>query len=678
MQTLERERAQASFDPRVMSRFLLGDEYLSLQARLLRILESDPIFDQSQVPYMSRKELLRKALLMGARQVALRRHLNWSFDEFEACSKLVDISSMLNLHEAMFIPCLRAQGTPEQQQRFLEPAMNYEIIGCYAQTELGHGSNVQGLETTATFLPETEEFELHSPNLTSTKWWSGGLGLAATHAIVMARLLVRDTDFGPHPFVVPIRSLEDHQPFPGVQVGDIGPKFGFNSVDNGFMRFQHYHIPRDHMLERFARVTPQGKYVRPPNDKLSYGTMVYVRQYIVRNSAINLAKAATIAIRYCATRRQFAADKNETQGPTTKPESPPSPGSEPGETSVLNYSMVQYRLLPALAQAYALHFTGLAMRDQYNDFVQRLAANDVSTLAELHATSSGLKALSTDMLVDSIEVCRRAMGGHGYSAFSGLTDFYCDTLPNTTWEGDNFILSQQVARYLLKAVRRQMAATRCPPSSQGRGNKDSLAVAGNNSTQAYLQAYFEWVITSTAQLDDLNLLLTLFGHRSAALVAQLQRAMDQDHQTWNQSLVDMRRISQAHGQYTILYHFVKTMDVSTTATPEIRRPLAQLWQLLALHTLVNDGGLTDCLEMGLLAPHQASWIRQRERELLTHLRPNAVALADAWAIPDYRLKSALGNYRGDVYERLMKGALHEPANHMSPVVGRYQQLIAAT
>ncbi|KAG6474525.1 hypothetical protein ZIOFF_068462 [Zingiber officinale] len=59
--------------------------------------------------------------------------------------------------------------TDEQQKKWLPLAYKMQIIGCYAQTELGHGSNVQGLETTATFDPKTDEFVTHSPTLTSSK-----------------------------------------------------------------------------------------------------------------------------------------------------------------------------------------------------------------------------------------------------------------------------------------------------------------------------------------------------------------------------------------------------------------------------------------------------------------------------------------------------------------------------
>lgn len=127
----------------------------------------------------------------------------------------------------------------------------------------------------------------------------------------MAQLNSNGKGYGPHPFIVQIRDLETHQPLPGVTVGDIGPKFGYNATDNGFMLFDHVKIPRFNMLSKFSQIKKgTGEYISPPNDKLSYGTMVFVRAMIVTNVKTSLARAATIAIRYSAVRRQFV-DKEQ-------------------------------------------------------------------------------------------------------------------------------------------------------------------------------------------------------------------------------------------------------------------------------------------------------------------------------------------------------------------------------
>ena len=212
----------------------------------------------------------------------------------------------------MFIPTLLSQASPDQQAEWLPKALSLKLIGTYAQTELGHGTFVRGLQTTASYDLDKQEFVLHTPTLTATKWWPGGLGKTSTHVVssqtlilgqaqascsanatgsqrcvlwhlhcyhcgvrqpqcavlatawqafqegapmqvAMARLFIRGKDYGPHAFVVPIRDMATHLPLPGIRVGDIGPKFGYNGVDNGFLSFNHVRVPHDNMLARFAK-----------------------------------------------------------------------------------------------------------------------------------------------------------------------------------------------------------------------------------------------------------------------------------------------------------------------------------------------------------------------------------------------------------------------------------------
>lgn len=315
-----------------------------------------------------------------------------------------------------------------------------EIIGCYAQTELGHGSNVRGLETLAIWDPSDKTFVIHSPTLTASKWWIGTLGRLATHAVVMAQLIINKKPYGPHPFVVPIRDMKTHQPFPNIAVGDIGPKYGFNTMDNGYVLFNKVKIPHINMLAKFSGVDPStNEYRKPASASLVYGTLTYVRSTIVQDAGKTLARGVVIATRYCAVRRQFK-DRD-------------APPEEKGETQVLNYKMVQIRLLTNLAATFALHFTGKAMMGQYlanqakmntpsdrsGDSKRGAGPEEMQSgsdlLADLHATSCGLKSLASSIAAEGLEVCRRACGGHGYSSFSGIGPFFADYLPTTTWEG---------------------------------------------------------------------------------------------------------------------------------------------------------------------------------------------------------------------------------------------------
>lgn len=222
-------------------------------------------------------------------------------------------------------------------------------------------------------------------------------------------------------------------------------------MDNGFLLFNNYKVPHVNMLGRYTRVDKKtNQYIRPAMPTLLYGTMTWVRANIVLQSGSVLARGVTIATRYCAVRRQFQ-DRD-------------APG-DPGETQVLNYKMVQIRLLPLLAGMYALHFTGRGMMKLYQDNQNRMKSAmqadqesrgagpeelkaGADSLADLHATSCGLKSLASTTAGEGLEICRRACGGHGYSSYSGIGPWYADYLPTLTWEGDNYMLTQQVARYV--------------------------------------------------------------------------------------------------------------------------------------------------------------------------------------------------------------------------------------
>lgn len=227
---LAEERAKSNANVDQLAEFLFTNKTLQQRDNLTKILSSEQVFDKSQNYYQGREDRILTSLARGKRLQQLTEKHKWTTQEFEHAIQLMGEASPLSMHYKMFMPTIREQGTPEQHKLFLEKAQKFEIIGCYAQTELGHGSNVRGLETTATWNPEDKTFTIHSPALTASKWWIGTLGKVANYAAVMAQLIVKGKALGPHPFIVPIRDLKTHEPLPNVHIGDIGPKFGFNTV----------------------------------------------------------------------------------------------------------------------------------------------------------------------------------------------------------------------------------------------------------------------------------------------------------------------------------------------------------------------------------------------------------------------------------------------------------------
>ncbi|KAF7563659.1 hypothetical protein G7046_g474 [Stylonectria norvegica] len=640
---LQQERAKSDIDIDQLAVFLFTREVLERKAKLLEILMSHPVFDKSQNYFQGRHDRFKAAL---ARAKALRQlsiQHQWSQDDYEAANDLISEPTPYGLHATMFLKTLEEQGTPEQHKLFLEPARQYKIIGCYAQTELGHGSNVRGLETTATWHPEDKTFTLHSPHLTSSKWWIGSLGKAANHAVVVAQLIINGKSYGPHPFVVQVRDLETHEPLPNVHVGDIGPKFGYNTMDNGFLLFNHVKVPHVNLLSRFSGVHPHtGAYSKPSNPALIYGTLTFVRSSIVFQSGSVLARGVTIATRYCAVRRQFS-DRDAPEG-------------EASESQVLNYTMVQYRILPLLAASYALFFTGRSMINLYRANQEQMARkkdalsgngskHDSSSdlLADLHAISCSLKAFASTTAAEGLEVCRRACGGHGYSAFSGIGSWYADYLPTVTWEGDNYMLTQQVARYLLKSARAVLAGE-----------------ASDNGISRILKEFRrrEDIGAAFDVLDNDQDLVDAFAWRVAFLTFEALRHRDDDKQSWNSLLIDFWRLSTAYAQYQVVKNFYEALQDDTTRAsldPNTLSVLHKLFQLFALHHLTSHA--SDFFSSAATTVRQIQLARtKRTLSLMEQIRPHAVRLVDAWKFPDWQLDSSLGRYDGKVYEDMFHRA----------------------
>nr|CAG8543188.1 12636_t:CDS:10 [Entrophospora candida] len=652
---LEQERSRATFNVQDLTLVIYGRRDLERFDRILKILENDPDLDKSNIYFLGRTELFERSLRTEKKLVKLSKENKWSPEEIQIAIFLIDLAGPFGVHRSMFIPTLIGQGNEEQKKKFLHQALDYKIIGCYAQTELGHGSNVQGLETTATYIPETDEFEIHSPYLTAPKWWVGGLGRAANHAIVMAILITNGKSFGPHPFVVQIRDLETHQPLPGITIGDIGPKFGYNSMDNGFMLFDKVRIPRFNMLSKYSWVEKgTGVYKSPPNNKLSYGTMVLVRSVIVTGVYLAMARAATIAVRYSAIRRQFVDKDNPKR----------LKDGRIVETSVLDYTMQQYRLFPVVAQAFACYFTAKALLNLHHKYTAQSSDGDFSLLADLHASSSGLKSLTSTMAVDAIEDCRRACGGHGYSSFSGFSKFYQDYLPNTTWEGDNYILTQQTARFLLKSYRDLVNGK----VINGYGNPSEYLLDYLNNPTDKCQA------TESNHFLDHATQLKIFGHRAAHLISKTIDKLDNRNASWNSSLVEISKISKAHCQYLLVRNFTGALGDGSrlgdeeqrilSASPNLKNVLTSLCNLFSLHTIIEkESG--EFLESGYLSIRQVELIREEIYNLLREIRPNIVGLVDSFHLSDYLLNSALGRSDGKVYETMINWAVKEPLNNIT-------------
>ncbi|KAG5541601.1 hypothetical protein RHGRI_021433 [Rhododendron griersonianum] len=599
---LAHERNKSEFDVDAMKIVWAGSPHaFDVSDRISKLVASDPGFRKDNRSTLSRKELFKNTLRKAAYAWKTIVDLRLSEEEAAKLRFYVDEPAFTDLHWGMFIPAIKGQGTEEQQQKWLPLAYKMQIIGCYAQTELGHGSNVQGLETTATFDSQTDEFIIHSPTLTSSKWWPGGLGKVATHAIAYARLIVGGREHGVHGFIVQLRSLEDHSPLLGITVGDIGMKFGngaYNTMDNGVLQFDHVRIPRNQMLMRVSQVTCEGKYKQSDVPRqLVYGTMVYVRQTIVADASCALSRAVCIATRYSAVRRQFGSQNG---GP---------------ETQVIDYKTQQSRLFPLLASAYAFRFIGEWLKWLYADVTQRLQANDFSTLPEAHACTAGLKSLTTTATADGIEECRKLCGGHGYLCSSGLPELFAVYVPACTYEGDNTVLLLQVARFLMKTV------------SQLGSRLSSKKPVG---TIAYMTR-----------------------------VEHLMQCRCGVQRGFAELSADLVEAAVAHCQLIVVSKFIEKLQQEIPGKG-VKQQLEVLCNIYALFLLHKHQG--DFLSTGCITPKHAALANDELRSLYSQVRPNAIALVDAFNYTDHYLGSILGCYDGNVYPKLYEAAWKDPLN----------------
>ncbi|KAJ1962346.1 hypothetical protein GGI12_002701 [Dipsacomyces acuminosporus] len=638
------ERKQATIDVQQVKEFFHGGAK-TLQKRewIAGLVEREPIFSKAGQEFLSRSERFYRGLAKGKRFAELRNQYGFDQEESQLFLKLfVDDFVPACLHIDMFLPVLRNQSSPEQWARWGKDAESMRMLGCYAQTEVGHGTNLSKLETTATLDKATDEWIINSPTQSSAKFWIGGLGKTGTHAAVVAQLIIDGKSYGAHPFLVPIRSLEDHKLLPGVRALDIGPKVGAGQMDNGWAMFDRVRIPRENMLMGYSKVDRDGKYHKPLNDKLRYGTMTFVRVHIVEYASLALSRALAVAVRYSVVRRQG---------------SPRMYRGLADEPQVLDYQTQQHRLFPLLAQAYAFSITGHWMAREYHSLMAALQKGDDSTLADVHAYSTGLKSYTTKVVADGSEDARKSMGGHGYSIFNGITEPLGTYQATNTYEGENVLLTQQTSSYLLKVFRSVAAKRRIQPSQEYTigylyrllSNPSTLA---SDKCQAATEADF---LLPAVQL-------AAFEHRAARILGQVGAAHVAGAK-WEDQLIDFAQLSRAHVQLLIVRNFTSELEGPDASkfSAATKQALADLSNLHALYLILYTD-LGDFLEDGYFSAEQLKLMRSAYLSLLPRIRVNAVALVDAFGWGDWYLNSALGAQDGRAYERLVEAIQKEPLN----------------
>ncbi|NXO04590.1 ACOX2 oxidase, partial [Rhinopomastus cyanomelas] len=642
---LASERQTASFSVEKLTALLDGGaERTRMRRAVVEAIEHDPEFSRENQYFQSQNERYEAAVRKAVHLQKKMHEMGWNENgpEFKYIYRAVAGDVAFLLHR-VFMRSISVLGSDKQIAKWIPLATQYQIIGSYAQTELGHGTYLQGLETTAVFDVTTQEFILNTPKVSAMKWWPGDMGRSATHSVVFAQLYIQGKCYGVHPFIVQIRSLQDHSLCPGITAGDIGPKMSFEHADNGFLMLQNVRVPRENMLSKFCEVQPDGTYVKSGSQKINYFTMTTVRISLISDEVITpLMKACTIAIRYSVVRRQSKL----------------KPGEQ--EAKILDYQTQQEKLLPQLAAAYAFHFINEYLEELYNRSYREIQRKKFDTLPELHAFSSGFKAMVTQCSASAVEICLRACGGHGYSSLSGLPSLYTKILASCIYEGENTILLLQTARFLFKCFMAASSGQAVPPSV------------------AYLAAVKPRKCPAKSKFDFLSpdIYTEAYQHMAARLVSSTATKLQdlvqsgvKEHDAWNQCTVQLAQAAKAHCHYITVKNFAETVAKLETQAG-IQKIMKHLCDLFALHGIFSNAGAF--LHDGYISGAQMDMVTASYLDLLPVIRKDAVPLVDAFDFTDKNLNSALGSYDGQVYQQLYEWAQKSPTNkQMSPAYEKY-------
>uniref|UniRef100_A0A8R1HSI3 Acyl-coenzyme A oxidase n=1 Tax=Caenorhabditis japonica TaxID=281687 RepID=A0A8R1HSI3_CAEJA len=641
-QDLTNERFKATFDTEHLATVYHGGEEKLKKLRHIRneITKRGHLFDSIPSAHRTRAEKIEDVSRKLKNLMETVSDFADVTDNLDMVAIIRDVMGVdgfpLALHTLMFVPTLQNQADDEQIEEWLMEAIQGKIIGTYAQTELGHGTNLSAIETTATFDKSTDEFVIHTPTTTATKWWPGGLGTSCTHVVLVANLIIDLKNYGLHPFFVPIRDRNTYLPLSGISVGDIGSKMGVNCVDNGFLAFVNYRIPRRNMLMKHSKVSKDGSYTAPPHPKAAYTTMLYVRSELILHQSCYLAMAMAISIRYSAVRRQGEI-KAGTQ-----------------EVQILDYQTQQYRLFPGLARVFAYVTAAATVSAMTESCIKDLSHGNSDVLADLHALSCGLKAVVTHQASQSIDQARQACGGHGYSDASYLPSLYTSSVGACTYEGENMVMLLQLARYLMKAATKKDEGAALTPLVAYLGGKSDQISTGNDKF-AKLLSHFEHIARRRVM------------HAYRQMIEEEQHGVERDYAFANHS-VDWAKAARAHTKLFIANGFAaRVQTISDDAVRDVFTTLVELYLCYELMEMAAD--LT---ADGYLSEADVQQLRVQIYESLKKIRPNAVSIVDSFDLCDRELRSVLGRRDGHVYENLYKWAQLSPLNQKNlPHVEKY-------
>ena len=498
-------------------------------------------------------------------------------------------------------------GREKHHRKYIEALGKADLLGCFAMTETGHGSNVKGLLTTAIYDHSTQSIVINSPSIEAGKEYIGN-AMHSTMAAVFAQLIVDGENHGVHAVLVPIRD-KNNNPLEGIKVEDCGYKIGLNGVDNGRLWFNNVSVPVENLLDRYGSINKAGVYDSPiknPNKRFftMLGALV-VGRICVGQAGVNVSKSAlTIAIRYASKRRQFASKDGE------------------AETLIIDYPSHQRRLFPRLAKSYGYY---LAISKLSDDYIKA----DADQMRKIETKAAGLKSMATWHATDTVQECREACGGKGYLSENRFDALKGDSDIFTTFEGDNTVLLQLVAKGLLTEFKQSFHDEGFTAVIRYLGDRISNTMVGYNPI--YTRN------TSSEHILDRGFHLHAFRFREKKLLISLSQRM-QDYLKKRIAPYDaflkcqnhMIELAKAYVERLVLRNFALKID-NTKEGPE-KDALSKLCDLYALSIIEEHKGWY--LESDYVDGSKTKAIRRLVTKLCAEIRPDAVAYVDAFGIPD--------------------------------------------
>ena len=522
-------------------------------------------------------------------------------------------------------------GTRIHHERYLKPTARLELLGCFAMTETGHGSNVQQLGTTAIYDSDTDEFVVNTPAEDARKDYIGNAACHARMAAVFAQLIVGDESHGVHVLVVPLR--DEHGDIRrGVRIEDCGEKMGLNGVDNGRIWFDNVRVPREALLNRYGGVNERGVYESPienPNKRFftMLGALIQGR-VCISGASISAAKTAlTIAVRYGLRRTQFG---------------PP----DEDEVVLLDYRTHQRRLMPLLARTYALHFGQAELAEQFHQ-ASGPNKHGERQQRQLESFAAGMKATASWHATETIQTCRECCGGAGYMSVNRFAALKADTDVFTTFEGDNTVLMMLVARGLLTDYRDDFGAL---------NPRELVMFVAEQAVETVVERLFARKIAQviadvvpgrdeTGDLLDRESQLELFrwreGHITASIAQRFKRGVDDGYDPFEVFWAVQNHAvnaARAHTERVMLEAFTAAVEASEEGP--VKDALGRMCDLYALYAIEQDRGYLQ--EHGRLTGPRCKAVTREVNRLCDEVRGDAEALVDAFGIPDQVLRAPIG------------------------------------